>query len=142
VCNQSYGTLALVEDLTTNELKYCNTIVIPKNKPIPCSESQTYVTSEDNEQKIEVEITQGEDDDPRYVDVVGTITLEVPPGRPAGCEVTVTYSYDENQRVHATVRDEMTGITKEVQVSYQGAGVLSDEEVERKAAYFERVRIE
>ena len=38
---------------------------------------------------IEVEITQGEDLDPRYVDIVGKISLEVPPGRPAGCEVTV-----------------------------------------------------
>jgi molecular chaperone DnaK len=142
VCNHSYGTLALVEDAETQELKYCNTIVIPKNKPIPCTESQTYVTSEDNEQRIEVEITQGEDEDPRYVDVIGKIVLEVPPGRPAGCEITVSYSYDENQRVRASVRDELTATTREVQVSYEGAGVLSDDEVDRKTAYFERVRIE
>jgi molecular chaperone DnaK len=142
VCNHSYGTLAIVEDLATNQLRYCNSIVIHKNTPIPCSASQTYVTSEDNEEHIEVEITQGEDDDPKYVDVVGKITLEVPPGRPAGCEVTVTYSYDENQRVHATVKDERSGRVKEVAISYQGAGVLNDDEIDRKAAYFERLRIE
>ncbi len=142
VCNQSYGTLALVEDVSTGEVKYANTIVIPKNNPIPCSESQIYVTSEDNEERIDVEITQGEDDDPRYVDVIGKISLELPPGRPAGCEIRVTYSYDENQRVKASVRDEQSGISRDIQVVYQGAGVLDDDEVERKTAYFERLRIE
>jgi molecular chaperone DnaK len=76
------------------------------------------------------------------VDVIGKIHLEVPPHRPAGCEVTVTYSYDENQRVHATVKDERSGRVKEVAITYQGAGVLSDDEVERKAAYFQNLRIE
>jgi len=66
----------------------------------------------------------------------------VPPGRPAGCEVTVTYGYDENQRVHATVKDERSGRVQEVAITYEGAGVLSDDEVDRKMAYFERLRIE
>jgi molecular chaperone DnaK len=142
VCNHSYGTLAILEDAATGEEVYANSIVIPKNTPIPCEQSQTYITSEDNEQRIEVEITQGEDTDPTYVDVIGRITLEVPPHRPAGCEITVTYAYDLNQRVKATVKDELTGKVTAVAISYQGEGVLSDEEVERKRAYFEQVRIE
>jgi molecular chaperone DnaK len=142
VCNHSYGTLAIIEDSVTGREVFANSIVISKNTPIPCQQSQTYVTSEDNERVIEVAITQGEDTDPKYVDVIGKIALEVPPGRPKGCEVTVTYGYDANQRVRAHVTDERSGKTQEVQVTYQGAGVLSDEEIERKAAYMERVRIE
>ena len=142
VCNQSYGTLAIIEDASTGTEIYANSIVIPKNTPIPCQQSQTYVTSEDNEQTIEVEITQGEDEDPKYVDVIGRITFDVPPNRPAGCEITVTYAYDLNQRVKATIKDEQTGKVKEVAISYQGEGVLSDEEVERKRAYFDQIRIE
>jgi len=142
VCNHSYGTLAIIEDAATGVEIYANSIVIPKNTPIPCEQSQTYITSEDNEQTIEVEITQGEDMDPKYVDVIGRITFDVPPNRPAGCEITVTYAYDLNQRVKATIRDEQTGKVKEVAISYQGEGVLSDDEVERKRAYFDQVRIE
>lgn len=142
VCNHSYGTLAIIEDAATGQEVYANSIVIPKNTPIPCSQSQTYITSEDNEELIEVEITQGEDSDPKYVDVIGKIGLEVPPNRPAGCEVTVTYSYDENQRVKATVKDERSGKVKEVAISYDGAGVLSEDDIERKAAYFRNIRIE
>jgi molecular chaperone DnaK len=142
VCNHSYGTLALVEDAATGAETYANTIVIPKNTPIPCEQSQTYVTSEDNESLIEVEITQGEDSDPKYVDIIGRIALKVPPNRPAGCEITVTYRYDENQRVKATVRDERSGKTTEVAISYEGAGVLSDSEVEARREAFESLRIE
>jgi molecular chaperone DnaK len=142
VCNHSYGTLALVENRETGEETFQNTVVIPKNTPIPCAESQTYVTSEDGEREIEVEITQGEDTDPKYVDVIGKIVLDVPPGRPAGCEVTVTYSYDENQRVRALVVDEQSGKSKQVRISYNGAGVLSDDQIARKEAYFKNLRIE
>lgn len=141
VCNHSYGTLALIEDAVTREASVQNSIVIPKNTPIPCSMSQTYMTSEDNEELIEVEITQGEDLDPRYVDIIGKISLRVPPGRPAGCQVTVTYSYDENQRVRAQVYDEESGLRKDISIEYKGDGVLPDEEIERKSAYLKKVKI-
>ena len=60
----------------------------------------------------------------------------------AGCEITVAYSYDENQRVQATIKDERSGKVKHVAITYEGAGVLGDDEVERKRAYFDRVQIE
>jgi molecular chaperone DnaK len=142
VCNHSYGTIAVIEDASTGEAKVQNSIVIPKNTAIPCSMSQTYITSEDNEKVIEVDITQGEDSDPRYVDVIAQITLDVPPGRPAGCEVTVTYGYDESQRINARVTDVETGKSKDVAITYHGAGVLSPKQVERKSAYLKQVRIE
>ncbi len=141
VCNHSYGILAIIEDARTGTAKVRNSIVIPKNTPIPCSISQTYVTSEDNEELIEVEITQGDDPDPRYVDIVGKISLRVPPGRPAGCVVTVTYSYDENQRVRAQVYDEESGLRKDIAIEYEGAGVLNEHDIEQKSAYLKQVRI-
>jgi len=142
VCNASYGTLAMVYNARTKEEKLMNSIVIPKNTPIPCSRTQVYQTSEDNERVIEVDITQGEDDEARYVDVIGRISLEVPAGRPKGCEITVTFSYDENQRVRALIVDKQSGRSKEVAVSYKGAGVLSDEELKRRSTHLRAMRIE
>lgn len=142
VCNASYGTLAMVYNAKTKEEKLMNSIVIPKNTPIPCSRTQVYQTSEDNERIIEVDITQGEDPDAKYVDVIGRITLDVPAGRPKGCEIAVTFSYDENQRVRALVVDKQSGRSKEVAVSYKGAGVLSDEELKRRSAHLRAMRIE
>jgi len=142
VCNQSYGTLAYIVNAKTGEEGVQNSIVIAKNTPIPCSKTQIYTTSEADERVIEVDITQGEDTDPRYVDVIGRITLEVPPNRPAGCEVQVTYSYDENQRVRASVHDKESGRTQEVAVTYKGAGILSDEELQRRGSMLRQLRIE
>lgn len=142
VCNASYGTLAMIENAATGEAVVQNSIVIPKNTPIPCSRTQMYVTSEDNERIIEVDITQGEDSDPKFIDVIGRITLEVPPNRPAGCEVAVTFSYDENQRVRALVVDKQSGRSREVAVSYKGAGVLSDDELRKRGSYLKQMRIE
>jgi len=142
VCNASYGTLAMLYNAATGEEKLANSVVIPKNSLIPCSQTQVYQTSEDNEQVIEVDITQGEDDDPRFVDVIGRLTLEVPADRPKGCEVEVTFSYDANQRVQARVLDKQSGRSKEVAVSYRGAGVLSDEELKRRSHHLRAMRIE
>jgi molecular chaperone DnaK len=142
VCNASYGTLAMLFNAATGEEKLANSVVIPKNSLIPCSQTQVYQTSEDNEQVIEVDITQGEDDDPRFVDVIGRLTLEVPAGRPKGCEVEVTFSYDANQRVQARVLDKQSGRSKEVAVSYRGAGVLSEEELSRRSQHLRAMRIE
>ncbi len=142
VCNQSYGTLAYIVNARTGEEGVQNSIVIAKNTPIPCSMTQVYTTSEPNERCIEVDITQGEDTDPRYVDLIGRITLEVPPNRPAGCEVAVTYSYDENQRVSARVKDKSSGRSEEIAVTYKGAGILSDEELLKRGSALRQLRIE
>ncbi len=142
VCNASYGTVAMVYNAATGEEKMMNSIVIPKNTPIPCSHTQVYQTSENNERVIEVDITQGEDEDTRFVDIIGRITLEVPPNRPKGCEIAVTFSYDENQRVRALVVDKLSGRRSEVAVSYKGAGVLSAEDLKKKSASLRTMRIE
>ncbi len=142
VCNASYGTVAMVYNAKTGEEKLMNSVVIPKNTPIPCSHTQIYQTSEDNEKIIEVDITQGEDDDAKFVDVIGRITLEVPPNRPKGCEIAVTFSYDENQRVRALILDKQSGRSQEVAVSYKGAGVLTEDELKRKSAHLRTMRIE
>jgi len=141
VCNHSYGTLALIENAATGAATVQNMVVIPKNTPIPCSMSQVFLTSEEGERYIELEITQGEDADPRYVDVVGKIRLEVPPNRPVGSKVTVTYSYDENQRVRAEIHDSFSGIRHDVAIVYSGKGVLNQDEIKRKTTYLKQIKI-
>jgi molecular chaperone DnaK len=140
VCNHSYGTLAVIEDAKTGLSTIQNSIVIPKNTPIPCSMSQVYIASQDSECLIEIEITQGDDRDPRYVDVIGKIALMVPANRPSS-ELTVTYSYDENQRVMAEIYDSFSGISHHVAIEYSGRGVLSDKEIIEKSAYIKQVKI-
>ena len=142
VANTSYGTLALICNAETGEERLMNRIVIHKDTPLPCEFSQTFETSEDDEQDITVDITQGEDEDPRYVDVVGRVSLQVPPGRPAGCRISVFYRYDTGQRVHATIVDHDSGLSHQGTIVYQGRGILSESEIRLRGSYLRELPIE
>lgn len=142
VANTSYGTLALIHNAATGEERLMNRVVIPKDTPLPCEFSQTFETSEDGEQEITVDITQGEDEDPRYVDVIGRVSLQVPPGRPAGCRISVFYRYDTGQRVHATIVDHDSGLSHQGTIQYEGRGILSENEIRMRGSYLRELPIE
>jgi len=114
VCNHSYGTLCAPIDKNTGKRTVVNQIIIRKNTPLPCQQTQTFYTLYEGQSQIEVTITQGEDIDPRYVNKIATYRFELPPGRPAGMPVKVTYSYDLNQRMHCRFEDVQSGKVLEV----------------------------
>ena len=52
--------------------------------------------------------------DPRFVSTVWEGTLDLPDGRPAGMEIEVTYSFDENGMMHCKFLDVESGRLTEV----------------------------
>ncbi|MDH7599971.1 MAG: Hsp70 family protein, partial [Sedimentisphaerales bacterium] len=121
VCNHSYGTLCAPVDKKTGKRTIANHIIIRKNTPLPCEQTRTFYTLYDGQSHIEVTITQGEDTDPRYVNKIATYRFELPPGRPAGMPVRVTYSYDLNQRMHCRFEDVQSGKVLEVDLPTDGS---------------------
>lgn len=136
VCNHSYGTLCAPVDKQTGKRIITNQIIIHKNTPLPCERTQTFYTLYEGQSQIEITITQGEDTDPRYVNRIATYRFELPPGRPAGMPVKVTYSYDLNQRMHCRFEDVQSGKMMEVEVALElrkdtaGCGVSAVESVD------------
>ena len=129
VCNHSYGTLCAPVDKETGQRVIENRIILQKNTPLPCETSQMFYTLRENQQQIEVVVTQGEDVNPRYVNCIGTQRFELPPDRPAEQPIQVTYRYDLNQRMHCTFKDEESGRVLEVDFSMddEGDNVTSQE---------------
>lgn len=107
VTNHSYGTIYVSDVHGRSALR--NAIIIKKNTPIPCSSTESFYTMHDDQQVVEIKITQGEDEDPEFVNVVTHGYMKLPPGRPAGCEIEATYSYDANGRMHCTFKDLQSG---------------------------------
>ena len=107
VSNSDYGTLALATHLGTDQLR--NFIILPKNTPIPCTKTSTYYTEADNQTSVNIRITQGSEEDPRFVNTLFEELMELPPNRPSGQELLFTYHYDRNQMLHATVVDVASG---------------------------------
>lgn len=111
VCSSSYGTLALQDEFGTEQLR--NTIIIPKNTPLPAEKSESFYTMADNQTSVDIRVTQGEDLDPRFVTTVWRGKFDLPANRPQGQEIKVTYKYDINQRMSCTFLDVASGRTHE-----------------------------
>lgn len=111
-----FGTIALSQN-QKGELEDKVSILINKNEKIPCSVTKSYYTTHDNQTTVEMSITESvsAETDPRFVNILWKRDLELPSGRPQGQEIKVTYSYDENQTVHAKFVDVDSG--KELKTS-------------------------
>ena len=116
VVNHSYGAIAIVYDEQLQKDVRKNVIIIPKNKQLPYSRSEPFTTRYDNQEDINISVTQGEGEDPDFVDVIANINMQLPPNRPAGQEIEFTYEYDANQRMHCIFKDVESGKTEEVDI--------------------------
>ena len=114
-----FGTTALSN--VDGKMRLMNSILIKKNTIIPCEASKSYYTVSDGQTAVECELTESvnEETDPKFAHVVDSKDLPLPPGRPAGQEIKVTFRFDVNQRMHCSFKDVETG--KEVEILY-GAG--------------------
>jgi len=83
-----------------------NHIMIPKNTAIPFEVSQKFVTNAPNQQRIHINVLEGDAIDPDACTTIGDFRiLSLPPNLPAGSPVEVTYRYDKNGRIHASARE-------------------------------------
>ncbi len=126
VCNCSYGTIYLKHDEETGKDVLRNAVLIKKNTPIPCEVTKVYYTVSDGQEVIKATLTQGESDDPDYVNTIMQDELALPPGRPAERPIDITYSYDLDQRMHCVFKDVESGRQKEMVLSLGGKEAASD----------------
>ena len=141
VANHSYGTIVVSSDDETHRQILANDILIPKGSSLPCNEKRTYYTMVDGQQSIGVQITQGESTDPDHVNVIHQEDMDLPPNRPAGRPIEVTYSYDRNQRMACSFRDAESGVEMNVKLSSMD-GTLESESKRTSRAALEEFYIE
>lgn len=120
VTNKNFGTKALEDDRSTGRMELINSIIIKKGTPIPCSITEPYYTGVPNQREVECSITECDheerDLDSNFVRIIGEGNLKLPPGRPSGLEILVTYKYDINQIMHCHFEDVESGKKKEITV--------------------------
>lgn len=81
-----------------------NSVILPKNTQVPASATNQYATTVPFQEKLYIQITQGEEEDLRYVTIIGEAEIEIEPREElVGIEVTV--SCDENSIIHVRVYD-------------------------------------
>ena len=128
VSAHSLGVIALDDDH-----EEANCIIVQRNTRVPCSASDVFRTVEDGQRILNVRVTQGEDRDIRYVDVVNGDGDEFPiPPYPRGAPIKVSFEYDSQGTIHVKLFDMTAGVSLgEMKITRKQN--KSDEEVRRAA---------
>lgn len=131
VTNNFFGTLSLSSS-EARGTELVNSILISKGESLPCKVTQSYYTASDGQTAIKCRITESKspETNPNFVKVIHEEDLSLPPGRPAGQEIQITYAYDENQLMHASFKDIQSG--KETSISLSmGSGTSKVSEINK-----------
>ena len=81
-----------------------NSVILPKNTQVPAAATEQYATTVAFQEKLYIRITQGEEEDLRYVTIIGEAEIAIEPrDKIVGIEVTI--SCDENSIIHVRVYD-------------------------------------
>jgi molecular chaperone DnaK len=100
VTSQGVGVIARSRD--TGE--QVNSIVVPRNSPIPSHGSRRFRTLAENQREILLVVTEGDDTDLKYVTVVGSARLTIPP-RAGAVDFDIEISYDADGMIHVALTD-------------------------------------
>lgn len=125
VASHSLGVKAMSADRNG----YVNSIIIPRFSPIPCETKRPFATSEDNQKKVEIEVLQGEDSDPKSpnVDLVGKLSLtDLPPHKAGQLRIEVALRYTADGVITVVATESISGRTVR-EVLMRKAGALSKE---------------
>lgn len=90
--------------IDSNSDEEYNSVILPKNTQVPAAFSNQYCTTVPFQERLYIQVTQGEEEDLRYVTVIGTAEIEIAP-RDKIVYIEVTISCDENSIIHVRVYD-------------------------------------
>lgn len=100
VTAHSMGVIVLNE-----EKKLCNSIILKKDTTVPCKASNQYSTVMDGQTQLEVQVTQGEEEDLEgMVEIIGKGLINIDP-YPMGAPIEVSFQYDIDGIVQIEVMD-------------------------------------
>lgn len=136
VCPFTLGTSVVDSDKDQNPHM---AVMIERNSVLPISRSDRFYTTRDNQEKIRVDILQGEEYYARDNLKLGEVVITVPP-EPAGKQwVKTTFTYDINGVLQVDVENTSTARKKTAYVVNPSLH-LSDEELERKLQELSAIR--
>ncbi len=123
VINVNAHSLGLVTRIRSSN-RLLNSILIPRNTPLPHSGSQLFQTGNAGQKQLIIRIVEGEAPDPAACSLLGKFVIEpLPAGLPANSPIRLHYSYDESGRIKVQAIVDAPSLKKEVQISRRGSTV-------------------
>lgn len=110
-----------------------NLVMIPEQTPIPHQVSREFQTAQAGQKTVEARILEGASQDPaKCVEIGRCVISGLPPERPKGARIRVTYRYAEDNVLHVRARDLESG--KEVRTEVKRlSGSVDREQLDLKS---------
>ncbi len=109
--------------------KAINHIMIPRNTTLPFEVTQTFQTNKENQERISVQVMEGDAPDPVACHLLGKCRItNLPEQLAKGSPVDVTYSFDKNGRISVNARENSSGQAATIEIERRGT--LSDSQIE------------
>lgn len=86
-----------------------NSLIVAANSKIPIKKSETFYTVVANQTELNVRVTEGDEEDLKYVKILGSSLLQVPPHPEQGSPIQVVFSCDIDGILHIEVTDLVDG---------------------------------
>jgi len=117
-------------------------VVIKRNTPIPARKTQTFTTTDDWQDSVDVDVYEGERPTTKDNNHLGHFTISgIERAKRRVPQIDVTFDLDSNGILNVTAQDQTTKAKANIQIN-AGAGHLSKEEIERMVANAERMKSE
>lgn len=118
------------------------THLVHANDPLPADATQGFATLDDFQSHVAIEVMEQAgsvaSEEPGDNTKIAEGDLRIPPGKPAGYPIEVTFALDASDLLHVTAREHETGERLELRVQIGG---MSDEDVARSRNALARVQV-
>jgi len=124
----------------THSGKKRNSIIIPRNTPLPVTRTKQYGTKRTGQIRVHVRILQGESQRASACVEVGDCRIEnLPSGLPKGSPVEVTFAYDDSGLLQVRAVEPASG--REASTTIRRTTGLDQESVRRAALKIKRISV-
>jgi len=111
----SFGT-SVLGMLDGEYYPFCYAPIITKNTPIPVRRSEVFFTASDNQERVEVNVYQGEDPDARRNIRLGQFLVEGLSREPSGNPIIFDMSLDRDGILQVAAREKKTGLERRITI--------------------------
>ncbi len=117
--------------------------LVHANDSLPASVTEGFATLDDNQATVAIRVMEqagsAESDEVDDNTTIGEGELRIPPGKPKGFPIEVTFTLDASGLLHVTARENETGRQLDLDIQIGG---MSEEEVASSRASLSEIRVD